>query len=152
MIVRIATIHDRDQVLRLLNQLGEVINACVHFDEDNVRAHELGIDNYIAAMKRDDRVVFVAEDGKRIIAVATFFILTNFITGKPFAHIDDFVVEKNVRGRGIGTALLEYIKKYAKDHNIQSIELTSSLPLVDAHRFYEKHGGVFKRKVISFDL
>jgi len=83
-----------------------------------------------------------------------YFISSNYEVCLPIGDKReyDFVVEKNVRGRGIGTALLEYIKKYAKDHNIQSIELTSSLPLVDAHRFYEKHGGVFKRKVISFDL
>jgi GNAT superfamily N-acetyltransferase len=117
-----------------------------------VRAHELGTDNYTSAMRRDDRVVFVAEEGKTIIAAATFFILTDFITGKPFAHVDDFVVEKKLRGKGIGSKLLEYIKQYAKDHHIHSVELTSSLPLTDAHRFYEQHGGVFKRKVFSFDL
>lgn len=152
MIIRLATLDDRDQVLHLLNQLGEVVNSCVRFDRDNVRAHELGVDNFTSAMKRDDRVVFVAEEDKIIVAVATFFILTDFITGKPFAHIDDFVVEKKLRGKGIGSKLLKYIKKYAKDHHIQTIELTSSLPLTNAHRFYERHGGVFKRKVISFDL
>lgn len=152
MIVRLATATDRDQVLRLLNQLGEVINTLVHFDPDNVRALELGKENYDAAIRRDDRRIFVAEDDGKILGLATFFILNDFITGRTFAHVDDFVVDKLHRGQGIGTAILDFIKDYAKKHGIRVVELTSSLPLTQAHAFYEHRGGVFARKVIRFDI
>lgn len=152
MIFRLANVRDRDSVLMLLNQLGEVVNTRVHYDPDNIRANVLGKKNYEEAMRRDDRKVFVAEDNGVIIGVATFFILTDFITGKKFAHVDDFVVEKKRRRQGIGTKLLEFIKAYAKEHRIHVVELTSSLPLTDAHRFYEKRGGIFARKVIKFEL
>ncbi len=152
MIIRLATHDDEDKVLHLLNQLGEVVNERVHYDPDNVRAHELGKQNYEEAMKRDDRKVFVAEDNGKIVGVATFFILTDFITGRSFAHVDDFVVDKERRRRGIGSKLLEFIKIYAKEHDIHTIELTSSLPLTDSHRFYESRGGVFARKVIKFTV
>lgn len=152
MMIRLATIHDRDKVLHLLNQLGEIVNERVHFDPDNVRAHELGRKNYEEAVSRADRRVFVVDDQGVIIGVATFFILTDFITGKQFAHIDDFVVDKKRRKSGIGSQLLEFIKTYARSMGIISIELTSSLPLTEAHEFYEKRGGVFARKVIKFAL
>lgn len=152
MIIRLATAKDRDQVLGLLNQLGEVINTLVHFDADNQRALELGRENYDRAIKRDDRRIFVAEDGAEILGLATFFILNDFITGRPFAHIDDFVVDKAHRKQGIGTAILNFIKVYAKDNGIHVVELTSSLPLVDAHAFYESRGGKFARKVIKFEI
>lgn len=152
MTIRIATETDCDQVLRLLNQLGEVINTLVHFDPNNVRAHELGRANYLDAMKRKDRVVFVVEQHDVLVGVATFFILADFLTGKPFAHLDDFVVEKTLRGKGIGTKLLAFIKGYAKDHDIHTIELTSSLPFTYAHKFYENRGGTFARKVIKFSV
>lgn len=152
MTIRLATKSDCDQVLHLLNQLGEIVNELVCFDSDNVRAHEKGRENYLDAMKREDRKVFVVEENDKIIAAATFFILHDFITGKPFAHLDDFIVEKTLRGKGIGTKLLEFIKQFAKDHNIHTIELTSSLPLTRAHNFYEKRGGIFARKVIKFTL
>lgn len=150
--VRLAKASDRGHVLALLNQLGEIVNERVRYDSDNVRAHELGKINYDDAMRRADRKVFVVEDGGRILAVATFFILTDFITGRPFAHVDDFIVEKTRRRQGIGTRLMTYIKNYAKKHGIFTIELTSSLSLVDAHRFYERQGGVFSRKVMKFEL
>ena len=42
MTIRLATEFDCDQVLHLLNQLGEIVNELVCFDPDNVRAHEIG--------------------------------------------------------------------------------------------------------------
>ena len=152
MTVRLATSKDRDQVLGLLNQLGEVINELVHFDPDNIRAHELGKENYDLAIKRDDRKVFVADNEGEILGVATYFILNDFITGRPYAHIDDFIVDKNRRGQGIGTAILDFIKDYAKNNGLRIVELTSSLPLTQAHAFYESRGGKFARKVITFDI
>lgn len=152
MIIRLATVKDERQVLSLLNELGEVINELVSPGPNYLRAHELGKKNYQEAFKRNDRKVFVAENDGRIIGVATFFILTDFITGSTFAHIDDFVIQKSFRGKGIGGALLTYIKKYAKLHGIHTIKLTSSPQLIRAHKFYKKHGGVFAQRVIKFEL
>ncbi len=150
--VRVAKAGDRDQVLILLNQLGEVINEFVHFDPDNVRAHEVGLANYEKAMHRDDRKVFVVVEKGRIIGVATFFILTDFITGTPFAHVDDFVIDKKWRRQGIGGELLRFVLAFAKKHGIHTVKLTTSLPLTYAHAFYEKHGGVFAQRAYKFSV
>lgn len=152
MIIRLATPRDCNNVLRLLNQLGEIVNERVSFDPDNVRAHKLGKTNYYAAMKRDDQRVFVVDDNEVIVGVATVLIFTDFISGKQYGHIDDFVIDKKRRAQGIGTKLLAYILRYAKEMNMHTVELTSSLPLVEAHRFYEKRGGKFFRKVFMFSL
>lgn len=152
MTIRLATLHDRDQVLMLLNELGEVINERVQFHPDNVRVHELGKKNYEDAMQRADRRVFVVENNRKIIGVATFFIMTDFMTGKPFAHIDDFVIKKTFRGKGIGGRLIAHIKKYSKQQGIHVIKLTSSLQLTRAYRFYKKHGGMFSQRVLKFEV
>jgi GNAT superfamily N-acetyltransferase len=152
MIIRLATIKDQKEVLVLLNELGEVINDFVCFDPDNIRAHELGKNNYQEAMKRPDRKVFVVEHDGSVIGVATFFLLTDFITGKQFAHIDDFVVKKEWRGKGVGVKLLTYIKHYAKRQRIHTIKLTSSPQLKRAYAFYRKNGGVFTQRVIKFEV
>ncbi len=150
--IRVANLKDKENVLLLLNELGEVINDIVRFDPDNVRAHELGRDNYKKAMERQDRRVFVVEEGNELIGVATFFILTDFITGKSFAHIDDFVVKKKYRGRGVGTKLLAFIKEYARNNHIHTIKLTSSTQLARAYKFYKRHGGIFSQRVIKFEV
>lgn len=150
--IRLATLADRDQALHLLNQLGSVVNEVVKFDPDNVRAHELGFQNFEQALSRDDRKIFVVEQDSQLIGVATYFLFNDFITGRPFVHMDDFVIDSKCRGKGIGTQLLIYVKQYAKDHGVTTLQLTSSLPLIRAHKFYEKNGGFFARKVIKFEL
>lgn len=152
MIIRFARAKDKKAVLLLLNQLGEVMNKLVEYSPDNVRVPQLGGRNYTTAIRRRDRRIFVAEEDGDIIAVATFFILIDFMSGKPFGYIDDFVVEKSRRGKGIGTQLLSYIKRWAKDHGMTTIKLSSSTPLLRAHHFYEKNGGVFAQKMIKFAL
>ena len=150
--IRLANLKDQEKVLLLLNELGEVINEVVRFDPDNVSAHELGRENYKQAMSREDRRVFIVEHEGDVIGVATFFILTDFITGRAFAHIDDFVIKKKFRGKGIGAKLLTFIKEYAKNNHIRTVKLTSSPQLTRAYKFYKRHGGVFSQRVIKFEV
>jgi GNAT superfamily N-acetyltransferase len=152
MTVRLATPKDKMPVLTLLNQLGKIINERVCFDPDNEKAHILGLANYDRVMDSDSVKLFVIEDHDSIIGVASFFIFHDMITGKPFAHIDDFVINESERNKGYGTRLMNGILEYGKSHGIHNIQLTSSLPLVEAHKFYENLGGKFTRKVIKFTL
>jgi len=76
---------------------------------DNEKAHILGCDNYDRVMTSDDVKLFVIENGKKIVGVASFFILHDMITGKPFAHIDDFVIDESERNKGYGTRLMHGI-------------------------------------------
>jgi GNAT superfamily N-acetyltransferase len=152
MTIRLAEAKDKTRVLSLLNQLGKVINELVCFDPDNERAHVLGRDNYDRVMKDDNTKLFVIEDKGKVVGVASFFILHDMITGKPFAHIDDFVIDEKKRNKGYGTRLMKGILEYGKTHDIHCIQLTSSLQLVEAHKFYENLGGKFARKVIKFTL
>ena len=150
--IRLAKPKDKTRVLTLLNQLGKIINELVAFDPDNERAHILGRDNYDRVMKNDEVKLFVIEDKSKIMGVASFFILRDMITGRPFAHIDDFIIDEAERNKGYGTRLMHGILEYGKSHDIHAIQLTSSLQLVEAHKFYENLGGKFARKVIKFTL
>jgi hypothetical protein len=97
--IRLAKPEDKMRVLTLLNQLGKVINERVAFDPDNEKAHILGCDNYDRVMRGNDTKIFVIEDNGEIVGVASFFILHDMITGKPFAHIDDFVIDEPKRNK-----------------------------------------------------
>lgn len=150
--MRFARTSDKQQIVSLLNELGAVINKYVSFDPDNEMAHILGTKNYDKVMKNKNIRVFVLEDKKRIIAVASYFILIDFITASKFAHIDDFVVTNEERGKGYGTRLMKGILQYSKEHHINTVKLTSSIQLKKAHKFYENLGGKFVQKVIKFSL
>jgi len=57
-----------------------------------------------------------------------------------FALIHNLVVDKNHRRRGIGTALLDAAKQWARDHGPVFIQITVWAANEPAASFYAKHG------------
>jgi ribosomal protein S18 acetylase RimI-like enzyme len=60
----------------------------------------------------------------------------------PCAEIEDFSVDPEFRGRGIGTALLTYAETEAKEHGETRLGLAVGIENDRAVRFYERHGFV----------
>lgn len=152
MIIRQAELKDKDAVLQLLNELGACVNKKVKYSKDNEQAHILGRNNYDHVMKNKNVKLFVIEECNVVIGAASFFILTDMITAHKFAHIDDFVIKREYRGKRYGTKLMHYIIQYAKKKHISPIKISSSLQLTDAHHFYEKLGAKFAMKIFKFEL
>lgn len=55
-------------------------------------------------------------------------------------YIDDFCIDKNKRGSGLGTQLYDYVKEYAKNNGCYNITLNVWALNESAQRFYEKCG------------
>ena len=53
------------------------------------------------------------------------------------AWLSDLVVDDARRGEGHGTALLEFVEEWARDHDCTSIALASPLEKHDVHEYYE---------------
>jgi ribosomal protein S18 acetylase RimI-like enzyme len=58
------------------------------------------------------------------------------------AEIEDFVVDRDLRGRGIGSALLAYTADEAKAHGETRLGLAVGLENEQAANLYRKHGFV----------
>jgi len=56
--------------------------------------------------------------------------------------IEDVVVDKSARGKGVGVKLMEFSIAYVRNKNIKSINLTSSPDRVAANNLYRKLGFV----------
>jgi GNAT superfamily N-acetyltransferase len=63
-------------------------------------------------------------------------------------HIDELIVGKQYRGRGIGSQLLEYIANLAKKKGCSRIELDSAFTRKNAHKFYKRNG--FENRAFVF--
>ena len=50
------------------------------------------------------------------------------------------IVKKKYRKKGVGLALVEYVKKYARDNNVHKIWLWTQSELTSAISLYEKCG------------
>ena len=62
------------------------------------------------------------------------------------AHIEEVIVKKEYRGKGIATVMFDKVKEYCKSNNIGVIKLMCGNQLTEAQRFYEKNGFIFKDK------
>lgn len=62
--------------------------------------------------------------------------------------IDDLIVNKNYRNKGIGNLLLQNVINYAKEQNCETVELKSNINNEKSHKLYEKLG--FKKQHYAF--
>ena len=87
---------------------------------------------------------FIAElDNKQIAGILTLGTY-DIPTGKKF-WIEDVVVDKSVRGKGIGRDLVLYAIEYSKSMGARTVELTSRPARVEANKLYKKLGFVLRQ-------
>lgn len=134
MIFRMLKISDEKEVVKLLKQLTTKklsfsINSCIE-------------DPSITCL--------VVEEDKKVIGFGSL-IIYQIPTKGLVGRLEDIVVDKNCRGKGIGKKLVEELIKIASCKKINLIELTSKPTRVGARKLYEKLGfklmdtGVFRK-------
>jgi GNAT superfamily N-acetyltransferase len=97
----------------------------------------IAVDRLKATMADDRAAVLVAEDDT-IIGFATVYLDIVSVRFGQRAWIEDLAVAPHRRSSGIGKALLNTAKTWARDHGAAWLGLESGSARVDAHRFYER--------------
>ena len=95
-------------------------------------------------LAKDDAAIFVAaEDGRRLGYAFCFFqrhrndgALNDFDS----LYIDDLCVDEAARGKGVGTALFEYVKAFARQSGCRNLTLNTWEGNLSARAFYDKMG------------
>ncbi|MBU3942186.1 MAG: GNAT family N-acetyltransferase [Nanoarchaeota archaeon] len=150
MVIRLATKVDKAKVLKLYNELRDITEGkkTVISNEHRRRSEEI----FRSVIERNDTHIFVAEENNDLIGLATFYLLPNIKHGWLRGHIEDMIVTKSVRGKGVGSQLLNEIKKYCSKHDIKVIKLDSGRELKQAHQFYKKNDGKQTELMFRFDI
>jgi len=78
-------------------------------------------------------------DKEKLIGICGLWILTKYYVGK---HIepDNIIILPEYQNKNIGTKLMVWIEKYAKEQGCLASELNYYVGNKDAHRFWEKEG------------
>jgi GNAT superfamily N-acetyltransferase len=97
-----------------------------------------------SAIVSHDAVVLVADEGGRLIAFLTAYQDLHSVRFGYRAWVEDFAVDPERRSRGVGRAVLDAAKAWAKERGATHLELDSALARTDAHRFYEREGAAYK--------
>jgi GNAT superfamily N-acetyltransferase len=74
------------------------------------------------------------------ILVGIAYVIFNSQVPIPFIVVEDIVVERTMRGSGIGQAMIDWIFSRAREENVRRAFLESGKDNHDAHHFFERNG------------
>lgn len=126
--VRVAESKDSARVAELMEQLGYPVQPEIIQARLSSSAGQPG-----------DRV-FVAEDHGKVVGVLSFHITPLLHEVNNAGRITALVVDREYRGRGIGTLLVREAEAWAWSQGCSKIEVPSGDRRPPAHRFYESRG------------
>ena len=85
--------------------------------------------------------LLVAEPDGRIVGTVALVIIPNLThQGRPYAIVENVVVDAAERSAGYGELLLRYAMEEARRAGCYKLSVTSNKRRKDAHRFYERLG------------
>ena len=137
--IRRIILDDLDRVFELLNELYK-----------NELKYEKFKEIYKLKLNDENSYYIVAIEDDKIIGILTSELQLKLHRAKKQSFIEDLIVDKEYRNKGIGKALLQNAVDYAKSKDCNVVELTCYIKDEDTHRFYEnndfvKHSYKFKR-------
>lgn len=127
---RVATVEDAEELDNLLSKLIQDEKR----NYDGTIESTMVKDFYKNMIPRENTIIYLCEDKGVIIGY-----IYGFIDDKK-GKIDALFVEKNYRNRKIASTLLEYIKNWFGDKNINDIEISVFSKNIIARNLYNKYG------------
>jgi GNAT superfamily N-acetyltransferase len=126
--------NDLNGILELLKQLGENNGSSENNDFEY-------LNNIWNKIENNNIKYFLAKDNCEIVGLCYICIIPNLTyNGKSIGYIENVIVDKNYRKKGIGKKIMEMAIEYAKANNCYKAVLQSGIKKVEAHKFYEKIG------------
>ncbi len=138
LVIRPAHAGDLPRIVELLQSLSLA---------DRLREDPSDLQPYRAALARIEasphQQVLVADWDHRLVGCVSLTVVPNLsYRGRPYLLLESMVVEEEMRGKGIGRALLERCVEEARAAGCFRLQLTSNRARDDAHRFWEAAGFV----------
>ncbi|MFS2174917.1 N-acetyltransferase family protein [Rhizobium pisi] len=98
-----------------------------------------------------DQTLYVAQYGGEVVGTFQTMVTTS-LTGRGSSAmiIEAVQTRADMRGQGIGAAMIEFAIAEAKGRGVRRVALTSNALRKDAHRFYERLG--FKPSHLGFKM
>jgi GNAT superfamily N-acetyltransferase len=131
--LRPATPGDEAAVLALLRHLFDAGAPPPGFSDDQARA------SFRAYLGDPDSGIFVAELGGKVVAFAAAGTYPTMRFGRR-AHVEDLVVDPEVRTKGVGHRLLDYVERWARREGATHLSTVIGMHREVSRRFLTKEG------------
>jgi ribosomal protein S18 acetylase RimI-like enzyme len=137
----------RENELERVNELRMQVNALHVAGKPEVfkPGFPAELRDYIYAIRKDpEQYIVVAEQDGYICGFAVLHHINQpenpFMKERDFLDIDEFCVDENHRRQGVASAMIRYIRDYAKEQGYHRIELNMWEFNREALAFYEAAG------------
>jgi len=104
------------------------------------------------AINSPHQELIVATQENEVVGFCTLTIKNNLWVSGNLGHIDELIVDKKLRGQGVGRTLMDKITEAAKKHNCKRIELDTAFHRKEAHQFYQNQGYENRAYLFSKEL
>ena len=127
-----------------LKELPTVLDLLEVFDRTPAPRPEVSqMKNILDQLLSNGGAILGAKVNGEIVGTCTIAICPNLSwTGRPYAMIENVIVAKEYRMKGIGKALLNEAKKMAKEAGCYKIALMTGSQRKESFKFYEALGFV----------
>ena len=125
--VRPATPADAAAVAELSAELGHPISAA-------------DLPSRLALVLAEGGAVMLAVEGTQAVGLMCLARLNVIHASGPVAYVTALVTAREWRGRGVGRALVDTAKRWAREQGCVRLTVTSAEHRADAHAFYPRCG------------
>jgi len=149
--IRNTQLKDAETIARIVRE----VSWFEHLKSESVEKTEERVRQHISLCLADgshSSFVAAAEDGKVLGYSSVHYIPYFFLLG-PEGYVSELFISAEVRGHGIGTALLEYIITEARKRGCARLSLINSRTRESyRQKFYERRGWKERTEVAEFVL
>lgn len=136
-VVRSAREADLPRLIELLAQLS-LDEPREDFSNPRPAPYDAALAEILADPRQD---ILVAEADGAVIGMLLFIRIPNLShVGRPYAMVEDVVVDEPFRGSGHGEALMRQAIEMAREGGCYKLTFTSNKARSEAHRFYRRLG------------
>jgi len=104
------------------------------------------------AIADQEAAVLVAEHRGDLLGLCTAYLDMNSVRFGPRCWVEDLAVSPGHRSQGVGKALLDAAKDWARERGASHLELDSADAREDAHRFYQREGPSWRSACFAWEL
>ncbi|MDE2260842.1 MAG: GNAT family N-acetyltransferase [Betaproteobacteria bacterium] len=136
------------EIIRITDTQGHVLNAELLARVETIHRHLRPqipvpyVDRMQEIFATGAEMAVAVEDGE-LCGVVVYRVTINTMIGKKI-YSEDLVADPNTRSKGVGRALMDFLKKEGRDRGCVSIELESGTQRDQAHKFYFREGFTIK--------
>ncbi|MDX6605782.1 MAG: hypothetical protein QOD14_322 [Solirubrobacterales bacterium] len=104
------------------------------------------------AIADQEAAVLVAEHRGELLGLCTAYLDLISVRFGPRCWVEDLAVSPEHRSQGVGKALLDGAKDWARERGASHLELDSADVREDAHRFYEREAPSWRSVCFAWQL